>query len=114
MPTRAIRMCLRGRDLAGRSYEIPFSDSDFQRHGGTLVIGRSHDFSQLILSHDSVSRQHATLSFVNGQFQVGDRNSGNGTQLNGRVLSAGSQPTPLRHGDKLTLGEVDLMFEVIS
>lgn len=114
MPTRAVRMCLRGRDLTGRSYEIPFSESDFQRHGGTLVIGRSYDSSQLILSHDSVSRQHATLSLVNGQVHAGDRNSSNGTKLNGRILSAGSPPAPLHHVDKLSLGEVDLMFEVIS
>jgi S1-C subfamily serine protease len=106
------RMRLRGRDLQGRSYDIAFSDSDFQLSGGKLVIGRNNDLSQLHLSHDSVSRQHATLSSRGGIIHVEDRNSGNGTKVNGRELSVGAPPVPLQPGDKLTLGEVDLMFEV--
>ncbi len=105
-------MRLRGRDLQGRSYDIPFSDSDFQLSGGKLVIGRNKDLSQLHLSHDSVSRQHATLSSRAGAIHLEDRNSGNGTKLNGREILIGSPPVALQPGDKLTLGEVDLMFEV--
>lgn len=107
-------MRLRGRDLHGLSYDIPFTQSDFQRGGGRLVIGRNNDLSQLLLSHDSVSRQHATLTLANGSVQVEDRNSGNGTRINGQELPVGSPPVPLRPGDKLTLGEVDLMFEVFN
>ena len=112
-PTNTRGMRLRGRDLQGRSYDIAFSDSDFQRSGGKLVIGRNNDLSQLHLSHDSVSRQHATLSSRGGDIFVEDRNSGNGTRVNGQELIIGSPPVSLRPGDKLTLGEVDLMFEVI-
>jgi pSer/pThr/pTyr-binding forkhead associated (FHA) protein len=43
---------------------------------------------------------------------VEDRNSGNGTKVNGREILIGSPPVALQPGDKLTLGEVDLMFEV--
>lgn len=105
-------MRLRGRDLQGRSYDIALSDSDFQMSGGKLVIGRNNDLSQLHLSHDSVSRQHATLSSRGGTIHVEDRNSGNGTKVNGREIVIGSPPVALQPGDKLTLGEVDLMFEV--
>jgi S1-C subfamily serine protease len=105
-------MRLRGRDLHGCSYDISFSDSDFKMSGGKLVIGRNNDLSQLHLSHDSVSRQHATLSFHGGAIHVEDRNSGNGTKVNGREILIGSPPVALQPGDKLTLGEVDLIFEV--
>jgi hypothetical protein len=105
-------LMLRGRDLQGRSFEMNFRESDFKKSGCKLVIGRNSDLSQLHLPHDSVSRQHATLSYQGGNFFVEDRNSGNGTRVNGRVLPMGSVPMPLHYGDKLTLGEVDLIFEV--
>jgi hypothetical protein len=111
-PLKTAGMRLRGRDLQGRSYDFAFSDSDFNLSGGKLVIGRNRDLSQLHLAHDSVSRQHATLSFRGGAIHVEDRNSGNGTKVNGREILIGSPPVALQPGDKLTLGEVDLIFEV--
>lgn len=106
-------MRLRGRDLQGRSYEISFGPGDFRHHGGRLVIGRNKDLSQLVVAHDSVSRQHATLSQSGASILVEDRNSGNGTKVNGREVTVGTPPVPLGPGDRLTLGEVDLIFEVI-
>ena len=107
-------MRLRGRDIQGLSYDIAFNDADFRRCGGRLVIGRNNDLSQLHLSHDSVSRQHATLLWQGGTVHVEDRNSGNGTKVNGRVLTVGSPPCPLQPGDKLSLGEVDLIYEILN
>lgn len=107
-------MRLRGRDPQGISYDLAFNDSDFRRSGGRLVIGRNNDLSQLLLSQDSISRQHATLIFAGGTVQVEDRNSGNGTMVNGRELVVGQPAVPLRPGDKLSLGEVDLMFEILN
>jgi hypothetical protein len=107
-------MRLRGRDLQGLSFDIPFSGADFLRHGGRLMIGRKNDLSQLVISHDSVSRQHATLSMKGNSIQVEDRNSGNGTKVNGREIAVGAAPVTLYPGDKLTLGEVDLIFEVFN
>lgn len=105
-------MRLRGRDLQGLSFDVAFSGADFRRHGGRLVIGRNNELSQLVISHDSVSRQHATLSLNGSSIQVEDRNSGNGTKVNDREIPVGAAPVPLNPGDKLTLGEVDLIFEV--
>ena len=107
-------MHLRGRDLQGLSYDLAFNESDFLRGGGRLVIGRNQDLSQLLLSQDSISRQHATLTLNGGNVLVEDRNSGNGTTVNGRELKVGQPAVPLRPGDKLTLGEVDLMFEIFN
>lgn len=105
-------MRLRGRDSQGLSYDLTFSPADFQRHGKRLVIGRNNDLSQLVVSHDSVSRQHATLILNGSSVQVEDRNSGNGTKLNGSDLRVGQPAVSLNPGDKLTLGEVDLIFEI--
>ena len=107
-------MRLRGRDMQGLSYDLAFTDADFRSGGGRLVIGRNNDLSQLLLSHDSVSRQHTTLTLQGNTVQVEDRNSGNGTKVNGRDVIVGSPAIPLRNGDKLTLGEVDLMFEILN
>jgi hypothetical protein len=93
-------MRLRGRDLHGISYDIAFNDSDFRRCGNRLVIGRNNDLSQLLLSHDSVSRQHATLVWQGGTVLVEDRNSGNGTKVNGRELTVGSSAVPFTYAFK--------------
>ncbi len=103
---------LRGRDSQGRSFDLPFSAGDFQRNGGRLIIGRKNDLCQLVLSHDSISRQHAVLTMQGGTVMVEDRNSGNGTKINGRELAVGAAAIPLQAGDRLTLGEVELVFEV--
>lgn len=112
--SRAGGMRLRGRDLQGRSYDLPFSESDFKMGGGKLVVGRNQDISQLHLPHDSVSRQHTTLLFQEGVVHVEDRNSGNGTKVNGQHLTVGLPAIPLKPGDKLSLGEVDLIFETFK
>jgi hypothetical protein len=106
-------MRIRGRDTRGQSYDLPFTPSDFQRHGNRLVIGRKADLSQLVLPQDSISRQHATITLVGGStIQIEDRNSGNGTRVNGRELAVGQPPATLSPGDKITLGEIDLIFEI--
>ena len=106
-------MRLRGRDLQGKAFSLGFGEEDFRRGGGRLVIGRNGDLSQLILAHDSISRQHATLLWTGGGVSVEDRNSGNGTKVNGRRVESGGAAVALRSGDQLTLGEVELGFEIL-
>jgi hypothetical protein len=67
---------------------------------GRYVIGR--DFGcDLRLTDDSVSRRHAMLTSVEGQWMVVDLGSTNGTRINGWRLQV---QTPLRPGDVLDLG----------
>jgi hypothetical protein len=110
---RSGRMILRGRDLEGNSYNIEFDAESLRQSGGRLILGRKRDLCQLHLPHDSVSRQHAALVSKNGALCLEDRNSGNGTILNGKILTIGSPPVPLKSGDRIKLGEVELMFDVI-
>lgn len=52
-----------------------------------------------------VSRQHASISFVDGSFVLEDLNSSNGTWVNENRLAA-NQPRPLRNGDVIRLGQL--------
>ncbi|GAA4468183.1 DUF1707 and FHA domain-containing protein [Phytohabitans houttuyneae] len=67
---------------------------------GRYVIGRDFE-CDLRLTHDSVSRRHAMLTSVGGQWMVVDLGSTNGTRINGWRLQV---QTPLRPGDLLDLG----------
>lgn len=111
--SRGGRMILRGRDLEGHSFSLEFDAASFSKNNGRLLLGRKRDLCQLHLPHDSVSRQHAALVIKNNAICLEDRNSGNGTILNGRPLTIGSPPMPLTSGDRIKLGEVELMFDVI-
>ena len=54
-----------------------------------------------------VSRRHAELRAGKDYLIIIDRNSTNGTQLNGYALSA-NEPYRLQHGDRLTIGTMEL------
>lgn len=110
-PAGSRLMRLGGRDPSGIIHHLEFGADHFQRAGGRLIIGRSRDLCNLAVPHDSVSRQHAVLLMDGGRVAVQDRNSGNGTRVNGLDVQPGSAPVPLRQGDRLQLGEVDLVFD---
>ncbi len=85
---------------------LRMTDNDFRDGRGRVVIGRSAEFSQLAVRHDSVSRQHLQFEHRNGGLTVADRNSSNGTKLNQRALPGPFQEMPIREGDSLQFGEL--------
>ena len=56
-----------------------------------------------------VSRSHAFIEYINGDFLLADNNSTNGTFLNDKRVAV-LQET-LRSGDEIRLGNVRLYFE---
>lgn len=58
-----------------------------------------------------VSRRHAEIQKSNGNFQVVDLNSFNGTLLNGQRIN---QPTPLQDGDRIQLGLGGPVFRFVD
>lgn len=58
---------------------------------------------------DSVSRHHATLRCLGGQWSIEAVSETNPTQVNGAPLPRGQQ-IALAAGDTITLGEVELVF----
>src|SRR5215469_691678 len=69
----------------------------------------SADTNDLVLRHDTISREHATIRMRRGSWQIMDRKSTNGTFANG--LRA-TDWTSLREGDQIRLGGASFIFRV--
>lgn len=67
------------------------------------------DFSQFGAFKQGVSRQHAALSANRDFVLLTDLGSSNGTYINNMQLPQ-FQPVPLRHGDVIALGELQLQL----
>jgi type VII secretion-associated serine protease mycosin len=75
--------------------------------GAELVIGRSEECQIVLIGDGSVSRRHAIIRNNGRQVTVEDAGSSHGTYLNGaRII----QPTPVRRGDVLQVGQTQLRF----
>jgi Ca-activated chloride channel family protein len=115
-------------ELAAKSiwYERPVSDRrhlgpaylvSFQESTGEIdeypisekgvSIGRSRDVD--ILLHDTkVSREHAEIRFVNGDFVFTDNEPTNPSYINGQIYQ---NPQVLKDGDQLIIGVTKLVFK---
>jgi serine phosphatase RsbU (regulator of sigma subunit)/pSer/pThr/pTyr-binding forkhead associated (FHA) protein len=74
---------------------------------GETVLGR-HPACTIQLDSNTVSRRHAQITKVNGQYFIEDLGSGNGTFVNGKQISAKTQ---LHHDDRIKLGPILLRFQ---
>jgi hypothetical protein len=73
-----------------------------------VAIGRGAQ-NDVRVDTQSVSREHALLSFRDGRWCIEDRGSANGTFVNGIRLPSGVGH-PLRHADRVTVGSETLVF----
>jgi hypothetical protein len=81
--------------------------------GQTTILGRLGIGEQLAIVDLSkyqahmlgVSRQHAAITFSDGNYTIEDLNSSNGTWINENRLPP-NQPRPLRNGDVVRLGQL--------
>lgn len=81
----------------------PRKGSELPLHRPRVVIGRGND-SDLVFVDETVSRQHAAISFRGGRFVVEDLDSSNGTLVGGDRVAV----RELHHGDRIRLGAVEL------
>ena len=72
---------------------------------GKLIVGRKEGMVHFHIRNTSISSQHATLLLDESGLYIEDRNSSNGTRVNGTKLSPFS-PVKLRAGDFVVLGEM--------
>jgi pSer/pThr/pTyr-binding forkhead associated (FHA) protein len=68
-------------------------------------IGRSED-NQLRLLDPGVSRRHVLVMATPGGYTIRDLGSQNGTYVNGSRVDE----SPLADGDRITIGEINLVF----
>ncbi|MEO7001874.1 MAG: protein kinase [Ktedonobacterales bacterium] len=88
----------------------PLAGYAFTLHQDTTTIGRTVG-NDIIIPDGTVSRNHARLTFISGQWVIEDAHSANGVFLNrGRV----THPMPLMHGDELRLGDDIASFELVG
>jgi len=78
-----------------------------QLSGDLVTIGRASDCT-IPVKDRYLSRKHAELITVNAKWTLRDCGSANGTYLNGNRVSADS---PLKSGDRIRLGDTELLFQ---
>lgn len=104
---------LMGLLSSGSSWESSINLTDLTKPGG-IVIGRDGSCCQISLPEGCISRQHARLELTPMGVIITDLNSTNGTFVNGRRLTLYDQPTVLRDGSIMALGDITLRVEIMD
>ncbi|MBN1395937.1 MAG: SpoIIE family protein phosphatase [Pirellulales bacterium] len=76
--------------------------------GDVMVLGR-HPTCDIVLESGAVSRQHARILKIDGEYYVEDLHSRNGTLLNGRQIT---ERQLLCDGDRLGICELEFIFRL--
>ena len=85
-------------DVSGQKFPL--------RAGAVTRIGRALD-NEIVVSHSSVSRHHASIETNNGTLVVKDLNSQNGTFVDNRRVTVGA---PVSDGDTVRFGDAPFTF----
>jgi pSer/pThr/pTyr-binding forkhead associated (FHA) protein len=88
-------------------YSPLFSPFRQQFQGTTFSIGRASDCS-IPVKDRYLSRKHAEIVAERGSWVLKDCGSANGTYLNGSRVE---HDHPLRTGDRIRLGDTEIVFE---
>jgi len=83
--------------------------AEFVLDGTCVTLGRGPSVD-LAFDDPAMSRQHAAVEYVDGQFRVRDLGSTNGILLNGKTVQVGE----IDDGDRMVIGghEFQLVVEV--
>src|SRR5688572_9309170 len=88
------------------SAQIEFDKTlDLETSKTTVIVGRSPK-NDLVITHDSISRQHCQIEFVKGVFYITDMGSSNGSYIDGQKLEPNVR-TPFISSQQLTLGKIE-------
>ena len=85
-------------DASGQAFPV--------RAGAVTHIGRALD-NEIVVSHSSISRHHASIENSNGAFVVRDLNSQNGTFVGNRRVT---EPTRVGDGEAVRFGDAQFIF----
>jgi len=86
------------------------TDLGLDEHSKLVTIGRQKG-SSFVIEHNSVSRLHCEIMFLNGNYMLRDKESSNGTYVN-NVRVAHDSLCTLRNLDQLRFGDVQFRFEL--
>lgn len=91
------RLKVRAGERAGSVLQLRYPETSF---------GRSAECDYRFSEESGVSRVHCVIRAEGSRFTVADRQSTNGTLVNGNAVSE----LELRHGDVITIGEIEMEF----
>ena len=93
--------------VAARNWVVGLQSGELVRiDKDTMIIGRSRT-CDIVIPSAKVSRQHASLSRVDGDLYIEDLGSANGVWLNGEKITRAK----VSSGDTFTISDETLMFE---
>lgn len=88
------------------SVQIEFDKTlDLETAKTSVIVGRSPK-NDLVITHDSISRQHCQIDVVKGVFYITDLGSSNGSFIDGQKLIPQAR-TPFISSQQLTLGKLE-------
>ncbi|HEU5346229.1 MAG TPA: protein kinase [Ktedonobacterales bacterium] len=88
----------------------PFARRALILHQDVTTIGRDTG-NELMLPDETISRQHARLTFMGGQWVIEDIHSQNGVFVNNKRVR---RALALAHRDLIRCGAVEMVFELVS
>jgi phosphoserine phosphatase RsbU/P len=91
-----------------RALRESFPGQSFTLEGQAAVLGR-HPGCDVVLESGAVSRQHARITNIEGNYYIEDLHSRNGTYVNGRLLT-GRQL--LKENDEIGICELSFVFNL--
>jgi pSer/pThr/pTyr-binding forkhead associated (FHA) protein len=97
----AILVITASQRMAPRNFPLPSE--------GVVTMGRS-ERNPIVLAEPAASRVHAEIVCANGHFVLRDRNSSNGTWVNGRRI----RERTLEDGDQIRIGTVEMRYRAAS
>ena len=86
-------------DPEGEQWTVELSEAE-------TLIGRSPS-ADLRINDKAISRDHACISFEDGQYLIEDLQTTNGTKVNGKRVRSGE----LQDGDTIQLGQTTIKFQ---
>jgi len=88
------------------SLSIYYQSERFAVNKDRFIIGRGKQSSDLTIKDPNVSRQHAMIEFLNGQYYIVDMGSTNGVEYNGQRI----QRKVINEGDSFKVCDHELLF----
>jgi len=107
----ALLLSRRGRGAAGARIRFvggPLAGRDVELRAGRTRLGALAE-NDVAIPASSVSRVHAEIRSEADQWMIVDLDSTNGTRVNGAPVTS----APLRSGDRIRLGEIEVLFETL-
>jgi neural Wiskott-Aldrich syndrome protein len=89
-----------------RTLMIRYQGQPFTVNKDRYVIGRGKQTSDLTIKDPNVSRQHALIEFINGQYIISDMGSTNGIEYQGQRV----QRRAIAEGDVVRICDHELSF----